>query len=97
MLLVVCILRCEGGFVCGDFHSIVGKPLFNVWMQSCSCVAAVSCLGCCENMSSAYDMECLVGWGVGMSCMYKLNSECERTEHCGTPFVQCSVLKGLPL
>ena len=31
----------------------------NVWMYSCSCVAVVSCFGCCESIvrSSAHDME----------------------------------------
>ena len=46
-------------------------------------MAAVSCFGCCESIvrSSAYDIEWL-----GVSCMYKLNSVGERTEHCRNPF-----------
>ena len=42
----------------------------NVWMQCCSCVAAVSCLGCCESIarSSACDMEWVFGGGGRWEC-----------------------------
>ena len=68
-------------------------------MYCCRCVAAVWCFGCCEIMvmSSAYVIVCVLGCaGVGMSCVNRLKSVGERTEPCGTPFLNCRVVDGLP-
>ena len=56
----------------------------------CMLVAAVLYSLCCEEMvrSSAYDMTFMfVSVGLGMSCMYRLNSDGESTKPCGTPFL----------
>ena len=48
--------------------------------------------------SSAYVSTCVCGSvGMGMSCKYRLKSEGDRTEPCGTPFVKCRVVEDLPL
>jgi hypothetical protein len=50
-------------------------------------------------MSSAYDANCTlcVGVGVGISCMYRLNSVGERTEPCETPFGKRNMFDDWPL
>ena len=49
-------------------------------------------------MSSAYERIWVSGCvGTGMSCMYRLKSEGDRTDPCGTPFVKCWAMDSLPL